>query len=388
MFMKKLSFYVTIMVMVAMCSCSSSNEPKEISPTSTEFTSGELAKLIEVVDEPCQLIYAEKEGGVGSQFFRLKVKLKLIKESPELKEIDARDIRFKGWANATINLIDKNETTIIEDLEVKSEDVLKLKKLLKGDEGDEEMITFEKEFHNSDDAPKWFEQVSAFTPYSTCDNIAIGNEEASNLSKSFRINGSHEMHGTVDKYPITMNIEIEESEVKGSLYYDKNGPNAILKLSGSNDDGIIEMNETENGRPTGNFKGKFSNGILKGTYTTIKGKSMPFFVSENGASSNSFSSDGDESLNDSDNFTMDEGDVSVDEFLDEYEKFWRTYVNYMKKLDQSNPTAMIEYAKLLQQYNSYNKKLQNIKGHMSIDQLNRINQMNLELMQEMDKIKQ
>ena len=150
--MKKILFAIAAIAIVLLTSCSSSNEPKNISPTSTDFTSGELAKLIEVVDEPSQLSYAEQDGAIATQFIKLKVKLRLIKESPELRKVDARDIDFTGLLSvATVNLVDENETKV-QDLEVKSEDLLKLKKLLQGEKGDEETITFEGEFHNSKDA--------------------------------------------------------------------------------------------------------------------------------------------------------------------------------------------------------------------------------------------
>lgn len=373
----------------AFTSCSSSNELKEISPTSTDFTSGELAKFIEVVDEPCQLSYAEQDGTIATQFIKLKVKLRLAKESPELKKVDARDIDFTGLLSvATVNLVDENETKV-QDLEVKSEDLLKLKKLLHGEKGDEETITFEGEFHNSKDAPKWFDQAAAFTPYLTGD-IVVGGETASSNSSSFEIDGTHDMHGTVDKYPITMHLEIDGSTVKGTYYYDKQGSNAKLKLSGTNEEGVLDINETDaEGTPTGHFKGKIANGVFRGQFITNQGKKMAFVVSE-GDSSGSLSDD-DYSFSDSDEgdtgLSLDsEGDSSFDEFLDEYEKFWKRYMSYMKKIDKSDPTALIEYGKLMNEYNEYNEKLQKIKGNLSIDQLNRMNKMNLEMMKEMQKM--
>lgn len=165
---KEVLFVLAVIISVALSSCSS-NSPKEISPTSTEFTTGGLAKLIEVVDEPCQLSYAEQEGTIGTQYIKLKVKLRLTKETPELQNIDARDIDFVGLLSvATINLVDENETKV-QSLDVKSEDGLKLKKLLQGKKGDEVTIVFQGEFHNSKDAPKWFAQSAAFTPYLTAD---------------------------------------------------------------------------------------------------------------------------------------------------------------------------------------------------------------------------
>ena len=165
--MKKVLLALAAIIIATLSSCSSEGS-KEISPTSTDFTTGGLAKLIEVVNEPCQLTYVEKEGGVGTQYIKLNVKLRLTNESPEFQNIDARDISFLGFLVATINLVDERGT-MLESLDVKSEDLLKLKKLLQGEKGDEETITFQGEFHNSKDAPKWFAQSAAFTPYLTAD---------------------------------------------------------------------------------------------------------------------------------------------------------------------------------------------------------------------------
>lgn len=387
--MKKLNYLCGIGILATIMSCSS-NDPKEISPTSTEFTSGELAKLIEVVDEPCQLSYAEKEGAIATQFIKLKVKLRLKKESPELKKADAHDINFTGLLSvATINLVDENDTKI-QDLDIKSEDLLKLKKLLQGEEGTEEIITFEGEFHNSDDAPTWYKEAAAFTPYLTGD-VVVGDGETTSASSSFDVEGSHDLHGTVDKYPITMHLEIDGSTVKGTYYYDKQGSNAKLKLSGSNENDILDLNETDaDGTPTGHFKGKFENGVYKGYFITNQGKKMPFVVSEEGAYNDDFSFDSsdDEITTSDDDFVMGDGDASIDEFLDEYEKFWRSYMKFLKKADKNDPTAMIEYAKLLEQYSDYNKKLSKIKGNMSIDQLNRINMMSAEMMRAAQEMQQ
>lgn len=384
--MRKIIFAMAAIIIAAFTSCSSSNESKEISPTSTEFTSGELAKLIEVVDEPCELSYVEKDGAIASQFIKLKVKLRLKKESPELKEVDAQDINFtKLLSIATINLVDENETNV-QELNVKSEDVLKLKKLLQGKEGDEDVITFDGEFHNSDDAPTWFKETTAFTPYLTGD-VIIGNGVLTSASSSFEIEGSHNLQGTIDKYPVTMHLDIDGSTVKGTYYYDRKGPNARLYLLGSNEDGILDLNETNaDGTPTGHFKGEFSDGIFKGTFITNQGKKMPFLISENGASDIDFSSS-DSELFDSDDFTMGEGDVSIDEFLDSYEKFWKKYMAFLQKVDKNNPAAMLEYGTLLGEYNEYISKFNQIKGNLSIEQINRMNKMNMEMAKAMEKMR-
>ena len=165
--MKKIYFIFSALLMAMLTSCSSGVGSKVITPTSTEFTSGELAKYIEVVDQPSELTFAEKDGTIATQYIRLKVTLQMTKDGFE--NVDARDIHFTSLLSvAIINLVDENGTKV-QDLSIKSEDMLKLKKLLTGSEGDTEEIVFEGEYHNHDDAPKWFEQANQFTPYLTGD---------------------------------------------------------------------------------------------------------------------------------------------------------------------------------------------------------------------------
>ena len=163
---KKILMVATAGLLIMSCGGPKS---KTITPTSTMFTSGELAKYVEVVDQPSELMFIEKEGAIPSQIFQLKVKLEMVKDG--LTNVDARDIDFTGLLSvAIINLVDENGVEV-QDINVKSEDLLKLKKLLCGKKGDTEEIIFEGEFHNSDDSPKWFENSAQFTPYLTGDIV-------------------------------------------------------------------------------------------------------------------------------------------------------------------------------------------------------------------------
>ncbi|MGM9633260.1 MAG: hypothetical protein ACI3YA_02400 [Alloprevotella sp.] len=103
--------------------------------------------------------------GLVYQHISMKVKLKMIKDG--IKNVDARDISFRGdLSSASIKLIDENGNEV-ETLSVKSEDILKLKKLLTGSEGDTEEIVFETELCNPELAHQWYEQACKFTPYYT-----------------------------------------------------------------------------------------------------------------------------------------------------------------------------------------------------------------------------
>ena len=198
-----------------------------------------------------------------------------------------------------------------------------------------------------------------------------------------------------------MNIEIEGEKVKGTYFYKKNGPSAQLRLSGTNEDGNLDLNETDkNGTPTGHFKGKIENGIFKGFFVDNKSNKMPFVVSEVAIDESSvdftFEDDEAEVPDDYDSYPDiednsevsldDEGDESIDAFIEEYEKFWKTYMSFLRKADTNNPTWIVEYGKLMRQANKYTSKLQKMQGKMSMSQFERLNKMSLELLQEAQKL--
>lgn len=195
------------MAMFTLVSCSDVGS-KQITPTSTEFTSGDLAKYIEVVDQPSELLFDEKDGAIATQYIRLKVTLRMTKDG--LKNVDARDINFTGLLSvATINLVDENGSKI-QDLSIKSEELLKLQKLLTGSEGDTQEIVFEGEYHNGDDAPKWFEQASKFTPYLTADISTEG--ASSEVTESEETSESTEGASSFD-----LNNVLLPSQLKGKV---------------------------------------------------------------------------------------------------------------------------------------------------------------------------
>lgn len=89
------------------------------------------------------------------------------------------------------------------------------------------------------------------------------------------------LYGTVDKYPITMSLNIDGSVVKGTYYYNRQGPDKVLTLSGVMNGSEMDIYESdENGRQTGHFKGYYSNGMYQGEFITMQGKSMFFRVTE------------------------------------------------------------------------------------------------------------
>ena len=386
--MEKLSNYLVALLTLVLLSCSS-NALKDINPTSTEFISGELAKQIEIVDESCQLSYAESNGTIPSQYIKLKVKLRLTKESSSLQNVDARDIDFTGLLSvATINLVDENDTKV-QNLNVRTEDLLKLKRLLQGKVGDEEVITFEGEFHNSKEAPKWFEQATAFTPYLTADAVVKSGEMESNNENSFSLNLRGVLGGS-DDAELIYNDKTDDGEVVFTV----NGAKNIRKIKLGSYNKVtnkLVLNEFfTNGNYVGDFDGIWKDGIYQGTFTNTKGGSINFRLQGTAGNGNFLGSYSNNNCSyDNDEISIDdEGDPSVDRFLDEYENFFDHYMSYIKKMNKDDPTFMIEYAKLLNSYQKLVEREKQLKSKMSMSQLNRLNNISVKLMQEMQKMQQ
>lgn len=171
--MKNLIYLSSVSLLVLLAACGGeSTTPKKIEPTTTEFRSGELARYIEVESEASELTYSEVEGAIGTQYIRLNVPVKMVKDG--FKDVDPRDISFTSLlAVAIVDLIDENGSKV-QDLDLKSDDCLKLKKLLTQEKGATEVLVFEGTFHNSEDAPKWFEAAISYTPTLTA-NIEVDN---------------------------------------------------------------------------------------------------------------------------------------------------------------------------------------------------------------------
>ncbi len=381
--MKIINLFFSALFMAVLVSCSSGAGPKKITPTSTEFTSGELARYIEVVDQPSELTFAEKDGAIATQYIRLKVTLRMTKDG--FNNVDARDIGFTSLLSvAVINLVDENGTTV-QDLSVKSEDMLKLKKLLTKSKGDTEVIVFEGEYNNSNDAPKWFEQATHFTPYLTGDISVEGSSFEDDSDGATESNGTVNLKGAIDKYPITMQLAFDGNVINGTYFYNSQGANALLHIVGIKDGNKLDLTETnEQGQPTGHFVGVFDDDEFKGQFVNYKGEKMNFIVSKNGTSIedalNAFDigelPDDFESLPDlDDDYSFDDGpgDPKIDKLLDNYEEFMEEYIAYAKKIKNNDQSALANYEKMMEKYLKMTDDMDKVKGNMSLKQMERLN---------------
>ena len=71
--MKNIYLFIAAIFCAIMTSCSSGNEPKLINPTSTEFTTGEIAKHVEIVDQASELSFAVREGSIETLQTRVRM---------------------------------------------------------------------------------------------------------------------------------------------------------------------------------------------------------------------------------------------------------------------------------------------------------------------------
>ena len=74
-------------------------------------------------------------------------------------------------------------------------------------------------------------------------------------------------------------------------------------------------------------------------------------------------------------------DMSVDEFIRQYKRFFKTYVAALKKAQNGDPTVALEIMQLASEYNDFQQKAANLKGQMSPAQLNEISKMAQEILQ-------
>lgn len=201
--------------------------------------------------------------------------------------------------------------------------------------------------------------------------------DSNSSGSSSGIDGTYELKGKVEKYPITMHLEIEGSQVNGTYFYDKKGPDAQLNLSGRCDGNSLDINETdENGTPTGHFKGTMNDGVFKGQFITNKGKSMPFAVTEGNVDDLSFD---DIDIDSSSDMSSSSGSTDWDELLDSYERYVDDYIALAKKARNGDMSALSEYASVLQDANDLSEKIQGAKSEMSTSQIARYNKISIKL---------
>lgn len=131
--MKKLALIMLAVVSMALVSCGGGG--KTITPTTTKFQSGDLKRIVEVVDQPCTIAKVNKP----KEQIELKVKLKLVNDKYE--GWNPQDIGFYRLLSIlTVDLEDENGT-VIGDADLREGDSRRLKEFLtKAEDSTEDFV--------------------------------------------------------------------------------------------------------------------------------------------------------------------------------------------------------------------------------------------------------
>jgi len=82
-------------------------------------------------------------------------------------------------------------------------------------------------------------------------------------------------------------------------------------------------------------------------------------------------------------FSTGEGDERWDEMLDDYEEYMDSYVKLLKKSQAGDMSALTEYPKILAKATEFQKSLEKAKGELSLTQINRMNKINMKMLNAM-----
>ena len=90
---------------------------------------------------------------------------------------------------------------------------------------------------------------------------------------------------------------------------------------------------------------------------------------------------------DTDETSPSESENSIDEILSEYEKFADDYLAFLKKVDANDPTAFAKIAEWTNKQTSILSKLEDVRGDMDMKHINRMNKINIKIMNAASKLK-
>lgn len=192
---------------------------------------------------------------------------------------------------------------------------------------------------------------------------------------------SYDLFGRVDKYPITMHLEVEGKQVSGTYFYNRQGAHNKLNISGTRNGSTFDLNETTvDGTPTGHFEGTLDSGVLQGVFTNNQGKKMGFVAAENGIDISGYNTTIEETVDiDSDSDSSSSGSADVEAMLDSYDRYVTKYISLLKKAANGDATAMAEYPSLMEQCQDLTDKINRCKDDMTPAQWSRFNKITMRM---------
>lgn len=75
-----------------------------------------------------------------------------------------------------------------------------------------------------------------------------------------------------------------------------------------------------------------------------------------------------------------------DDLLDSFERYVDKYITFMKKAKDGDASAMSEYPGLLKEAQDYSKKIQNVKGQLTADQIEKYQRINNKMLKAAQKL--
>lgn len=335
-----------------------------------EGVEGKSADVISISDESSKLaLSGDKDLG---QTLIIKVKLKLEKSLPGIKDLDPDDIKL--GLGPSLSIMDENgaELTKLEMGNGSSDidNTTDLKKLLQSDEGTEKEISFADKVLSGDIAKKIVEKAKTFK----IKDLDIDIPGFTNLS------------GNIGTYPAQMTLLINtDGSITGAYFYKKSGPKALLYLKGMKNGNNISLDEfTKEGKQTGSYQGTLVNGVFSGLFSTndktfnftlrpdnnmeaINFSNINFdsFTSESAGFDDTETASTDADI---DSFDPESGNVDYDEVLDAFEEYVNQYERVMRKAMNGDVSVISESSDLNGKLQDLIKKLNNAEGNMSATQ--------------------
>lgn len=366
--MKPIKFYYAfLLIIVTLFSCKSKKDTvaKDVKPLKTEV-GGYLSEYLQIVDG----IYQATKDQALIPSWVVKVKVKAIKPYT----ISDEGFKDGNGGPLTLDLYDDKGAplTELDNLQSTFQDDSKLLDILTKGTG-ETWVTFTK-FNYSKGLQDLPDNTASF---------AINSENKGSSSGTTTVAPSpvHNFTGTVDKYPVTMTLNIVGTDITGTYKY--KSQTASLNLKGNIDGEKLTLNEYDpSGNKSGSFTGKLSNGVYEGQWTSLsESKMMNFKLVEEKNNNENYTSPASSTTGGG------AGSENWNQLLDDYDSYVDSYIKFYKKAQAGDESAIAEYPTFMEKTLAVEKSLQKAKQDKSLttDQAMRMLKIQTKMVTEISK---
>lgn len=251
--MRKITYI--LFLLLALCATSCLPKPKSISLTGTEFNGGELSKLVELVDGTYTITCTE--GSYSSSYLlTMKTALKLKEKPSRLESVDVEEIVLAAPC-LSIALKD-NAGKVLAHFDLEQDDSKKIKRLIKGEIGSIDTITFSTSIVERE------KMVSVIESAASATAAAAGN--------IYPV--PYYFDGTIGYYPVQLSlIDKGDGTIHGAYYYKRMNPRENFYLKGYKYGATIKVSEfTGKGHNNGTFTCTIKDGKFTGSFAPTASK--------------------------------------------------------------------------------------------------------------------